>query len=265
MSDKTVKLIRTITGITLSALALICAIALIVACVQIYQSGSRPFTPERIAQAWSSIAIFVWLFVLCAIAGGVLNLLLPSQRKKQKGQPYPELRLAKIKARLARKQYPDELLLPLVKQEVYVRSMRITAAAVCATSASYPLIYLNNLDNFTSIDTQLNAQVIAAVLPSLCCAAAALIFCYTVRLLADISCEKAILYAKAIMLVPAPAAEKKPVGKVSKSLPAYTTIVLQVVLIAVAVVMIVAGVFNGGMNDVLQKAIRICTECIGLG
>ena len=29
--------------------------------------------------------------------------------------------------------------------------------------------------------------------------------------------------------------------------------------------MIVAGIVNGSMNDVLQKAIRICTECIGLG
>ncbi|MBE6676678.1 MAG: thioredoxin [Ruminococcaceae bacterium] len=48
-------------------------------------------------------------------------------------------------------------------------------------------------------------------------------------------------------------------------MPAYTTIVLQVVLIVVAVCMIVAGIFNGSMNDVLQKAIRICTECIGLG
>ena len=265
MSDKTVKIIRTLTGIILSALALVCAIALAVSCVQIYQSGSRPFTPERISDAWSSIAIFVWLFVACAIAGGVIDLLFPAPRKKQKGQPYPELRLAKIKARLARKQYPDELLLPLVKQEIYVKSMRITAVAVCTISASYPLIYLNNLDNFTSLDTQLNAQVIAAVLPSLCCAIIAMAFCYAVRLLSDASCESAILYAKAIMLIPAPAAEKKPIGKVSKSLPAYTTSVLQVVLIVVAVCMIVAGIFNGSMNDVLQKAIRICTECIGLG
>jgi hypothetical protein len=33
----------------------------------------------------------------------------------------------------------------------------------------------------------------------------------------------------------------------------------------VAVVFIIVGAFNGGMGDVLAKAIKICTECIGLG
>ena len=34
---------------------------------------------------------------------------------------------------------------------------------------------------------------------------------------------------------------------------------------AVAITFIVLGVLNGGANDVLTKAIAICTECIGLG
>lgn len=38
---------------------------------------------------------------------------------------------------------------------------------------------------------------------------------------------------------------------------------LSITIIAVA--LIIHGVFNGGANDVLQKAINICTECIGLG
>ena len=39
----------------------------------------------------------------------------------------------------------------------------------------------------------------------------------------------------------------------------------QVVLIAVAVILIIAGIFNGSARDVLYKAITICTECVGLG
>ena len=39
----------------------------------------------------------------------------------------------------------------------------------------------------------------------------------------------------------------------------------RVSIITVAVVFIVLGIFNGGMSDVLGKAVRICTECIGLG
>ena len=39
----------------------------------------------------------------------------------------------------------------------------------------------------------------------------------------------------------------------------------QVIIAAAAVALIVLGVMNGGMFDVLVKAINICTECIGLG
>ena len=42
-------------------------------------------------------------------------------------------------------------------------------------------------------------------------------------------------------------------------------ILLRRVLMAAAVLFIVLGIFNGSMKDVLIKAIKICTECVGLG
>ncbi len=41
----------------------------------------------------------------------------------------------------------------------------------------------------------------------------------------------------------------------------HTIAVLYIIVFA----LIVAGIINGGMRDVLVKAIKICTECIGLG
>ena len=41
--------------------------------------------------------------------------------------------------------------------------------------------------------------------------------------------------------------------------------ILWAVLFAAAVVLIILGVMNGGMRDVLAKAINICLECIGIG
>ena len=265
MSNKTLSTIRSVAGITLSVLAVICAVALVVSCVQIYRSGDRPFTPESIQSAWSTVAIFVWLFVIFAMAAGVWHVCFPLPAAKQKGLVFPEIRLAKIKTRLGRKQYSDRLLLPFTKHEIYLKSMRITAVAVCILSAIYPLIYLMDIDNFTSLDAQLNAQVAAAVIPSLCFAIAALGYCCAVKILTDGSCERGIQYAKQLMLLPAPDAEMRPSGKEQKDLPKRAIIVARVVLIAAAVIMIVLGIFNGGMNDVLQKAIKICTECIGLG
>ena len=40
---------------------------------------------------------------------------------------------------------------------------------------------------------------------------------------------------------------------------------LQAILYVLAGALIVLGVVNGGLYDVLVKAINICTECIGLG
>jgi hypothetical protein len=40
---------------------------------------------------------------------------------------------------------------------------------------------------------------------------------------------------------------------------------LRIALLVVAVGIMVYGFFAGGTNDVLTKAINICTECVGLG
>ena len=41
--------------------------------------------------------------------------------------------------------------------------------------------------------------------------------------------------------------------------------IIRAALIVLAALLIVAGIHNGGLRDVLYKAKNICTECIGLG
>ena len=52
-------------------------------------------------------------------------------------------------------------------------------------------------------------------------------------------------------------------GKVENRAPAGK--VLQTVLLIAAAMLIVAGVFNGSAQDVFGKAVKTCTECVGLG
>ena len=129
MSDKTTLTVRRVMGMVLLVLCAVCAAALVIACVQISLGGEHPFTPESVQAAWAKVAIFVFLFVLAAVAAGLWHVLFFVPSGKQKGLIFPELRLAKAKARLFRKQYAKELLLPLTKQEIYVRSMKILSAA----------------------------------------------------------------------------------------------------------------------------------------
>ena len=41
--------------------------------------------------------------------------------------------------------------------------------------------------------------------------------------------------------------------------------IIRAALIVLAALLIVSGILNGGLRDVLYKAKNICTECIGLG
>ena len=43
------------------------------------------------------------------------------------------------------------------------------------------------------------------------------------------------------------------------------TPLIRTALMVLAAGLIVWGIVNGGLNDVFVKAVRICTECIGLG
>ncbi len=43
------------------------------------------------------------------------------------------------------------------------------------------------------------------------------------------------------------------------------TLILRTAALLIALILIAAGVLNGGLEDVLAKGIAICTECVGLG
>lgn len=55
---------------------------------------------------------------------------------------------------------------------------------------------------------------------------------------------------------------------VKKAVPQKTgrrEFTLRVVILIAAIALIVMGICNGGMEDVLAKGASICTECVGLG
>ena len=60
--------------------------------------------------------------------------------------------------------------------------------------------------------------------------------------------------------------QTKPAGAFAAIIASpYALLAARLAVLAAAIVLIVLGVLNGGMADVLGKAINICTECIGLG
>ena len=139
------------------------------------------------------------------------------------------------------------------KEEALRKKIRYGAAAVIGACAALSLVFLLNRENFTSWDLELvMGQMLVHTIPWIIAAFAAVILA---AVLCCRSMEREIRILKGIP-------GSKAVDVAAK--PSYLNPV-RIILYALAVILIVTGIGNGGMRDVLVKAINICTECIGLG
>ena len=68
-----------------------------------------------------------------------------------------------------------------------------------------------------------------------------------------------------LLFLRAPAEKTAVDGSMEPMKPLARQRALRILLYACAILLTLAGVLNGGLRDVLIKAINICTECIGLG
>jgi len=115
-------------------------------------------------------------------------------------------------------------------------ALRRAMWALFAVAAAWMLIYLCSLDNFASRDLeQTVGRMVLFLLP-----------------------------AAAVLLVCAYALQRQPSPKPAY-LPPRVVYVARLSLLLLALAFLAHGIWNGGMRDVLVKAINICTECIGLG
>ena len=232
-------LLRYLAALAITALAVL----LCQQCLAIWRTGS--YTAENVADG---LRILLLPAVLCAVAV-VLAALgragLPEKTLYTKLTPENRLRL--MKARLAR--LPEA-----ARREARLRrGIRLALAAVVLLCAGMSLAFLLDGRNFVSWELEgVLAAMLLRVGPWTALALAALWGC---EALCDRSCLRECEALRGL-----PREEKA-----QRAEKASYIGVVRVLLYAAAVVFIVLGVMNGGVYDVLVKAINICTECIGLG
>ncbi len=261
MSDSTKKKIRLIYGIVLSGLLIVTGILLMVACVNVYQIGARPFTPQNISSAFSKIAVFVWITVGAVLAGGVLTLIFP-EKKKKKPLSLKDKKdtLNSLLGRLNPDAVSENLRAKMAAEKKFCKHLHIATILLCVALAAPSLVYALDFRHFGADHDRSVVMACILILP---CTFACMGVCLAYSLLENASLEHQIALAKTAMietrdsLVP-------PAGKESTQDNRVVTIV-RIALAAVAIIFMVAGILNGGMADVLSKAANICTECIGLG
>lgn len=206
---------------------------------------SRDIVAARLSPLLPWLAAYVLLLivsaVVCAKAGKMKHVVALDA----------ENRLRLMKARLA--ELPEKA----QKEEKFRRNVFIGGAAAVILCAIPCLVYLVNEEHFTSWDLeQLMGQLVLRILPFVVLAFAIMIAASFLNLR---SMEREMEAIKA--------ADTKPAAKTEKAqqCTGKRTNLVRIALFAAAALFVVLGVTNGGMRDVLIKAINICTECIGLG
>lgn len=249
--------------ILLAVQSLLCValvVMLAVSAVGIYRSGiaekrENPlawvYTREKAAAALKPVLPVFLLAVGVTAACAVLNVRDENENKPVKD---PELSRDLMRARVAQ---PDDAM----KKEQAVQKKLLYGGwggfALCMLPV---LLYMTNGDHFPNGDLeQMMGAFAVHVFPWIILGLAVLIVS-TVLQGKSIRREYDAITArikeeKAAGIKAAPQAEK----------PARNVNALRFVLLAIAVIFILMGIRNGSMTAVVNKAIRICTECVGLG
>lgn len=267
MTQKTTKIIGGVCGVLLSLLLAVAGICLAAACVSIWRGGGDdPFSREGVAAALAAIALPLYICVGGVLAVGALSLFLPFPLPATK--PSPDRRDARDRALAAIQPntLDEETKATLAAEGKRRRAWRIACGVVMGAAVLLLVLYLLFDATFT-VDT-VNADVAAAVCVALPAAAVVGAVCMIASAKADASYKTetaALRLARGKGAYPAKKGDTRRATEEANRKNRILTVSARSAVAFVGVLFVVLGMLNGGMLDVLEKAVKICTECIGLG
>ena len=261
MTTKTERRLRLIRGVLLSLLIPITGVALALACIGIYQSGEAPFTRASVSAALIRLAPLWGSCLALILISGILEWILPAPAGLPKKYRDRRAAVQKLRARVDFSRCTAAARTTVTVCKALDAMLVLTQGVLIAFAAMPSVGYFTTLANFTT--QSLNADIVAAALSLIPFCVIALGLCTVADFLRE---ENLIWEQRFLKRCLGAGAARSTRGVEEPSLKGERTVwVLRLVVAALAVALIVAGILNGGMRDVLGKAIKICTECIGLG
>ena len=255
MTPKILNRIQRIYAISITAVTILAGICLMVACLGIYLSGDKPYSPEAVSAAFSSIAIVVYLCLAMILVGFALELILPKEKRSLQVTRQHKTILARLYATKDLERISPETAAKLSQTRCCYRIWQVITISSLTIGAVAYGIYLVSSDRFTLED--INGSVIRATMALACCMSLPFACAVTghYRRVSLMEREISLLKELPARSAPLPTAVAAP-------LPLLWP---RVLILTAAVALIVYGFLNDGTADVLVKAINICTECVGLG
>ncbi len=272
MTDKVKHNIRKGGGIFLSVWTVLVGIAFIIQVWRIYGAGGKPFTPERIGEHFRQIAVPVYIWIAAVVATGVFWIICPAP--KQKLTPYVDLKctLARLNKRLPEK---DENAKKIAKNRLILQCAFISACICYAIVAFIYMVadYEMKAQNGFLAEHEEAERILRALVWIFAAIALAIVTMYFVedRYKKEIAIAKSTIAENAKKGVKAVATEE-PITLKSILLKKFAFVQskwfvlgIRIAIALLGVTFIIIGITNGGMKAVLEKAINICSQCIGIG
>ncbi len=273
LTEKKKRLLHLVLGIGVSLTVAALGVIFALSCYSIYSSGeAQPYTYESIKEAFSAVSVAVYILLSL---GAVLNILLivfSLPEKKEKGAKNESKNTDRLAARVNIYLLSDSEREEILKERRLRRILGTVNTVLFVLEALLPFIYLLNPNNF--LGESINSEVLRGMLVYCLCLVPLLIYEAVYLLLTSRSYKRESEYLKNAIKthgVTASSESEKPDTFIAKTRHFLTknqkeiTLGVRITFIGCGVLFIVLGILNGGMRDVLIKAINICAECIGLG
>lgn len=255
--NKTYKIVT----IVITVISILMGIAFLVQTLRIYTAKNDPiYSRELVGNHLLQILFVIILWIIAVIVGVVFAFLShPNETKLIKTTHITKLNnIMKLLPQLDETNEAGQVL----KKELLKRKIAwyicLVLLVVCLLMSS---LYLFNVKHF-EYNGNPTKQIIDMVIHILPWIIGGLVVLCIGTIYEEFCAKRAIPYAKSLLSQKGKK-EKKVVVESKKKL-LILNITRGVILVA-AITLIIVGALTGGADGVLQKAINICTECIGLG
>ena len=246
--------------VALSVLIAVIGIVLICFAVTIYKSGDAPYSRDVVGKYLSYVLIPSLISIIGIIVAAVFSVKIGKEEKASSGKLPATRRLKILLHRFDLSATGDAeraSILELRKKKKTVLTVTLAASAILIAAAVILAVLVPQ-----HAVAGLNSHVIKAALLSLPSTIIIIGTVYAAMRLFEVIAEREITLVKAAIAAK-PEAKRFPEEKTTAS--TRVLLAVRLIVLALGILFLSLGIFNGGMKDVFAKAVAICTECIGLG
>lgn len=265
MEERTGRKIRFIYAVLFSVFTVIIGILCMAQAWSIFKSAdSGAYTRASVWKHFKEIALPIALYVCMLVGNIVLACMYPAQKEKLKAEVPAYVTYKRLKAKVGEVEDGKKF-----RTRRIAFHIAIVAIAIAFLAIGITIMFVDNYDPMLSAafflkhDCMVDRLVRVAIF-----AIVGLALCALLVLLSGKTLQKEIAVYKAALVAKAKSGEKVNAVKEEKSNDESTKKWIfwtRIALFAVAIVCIITGATNGGLNAMFVKAINICTQCIGIG